>query len=309
MSGWNELFQIDSLQPENTGVWHNDPTLARHALLRHLKASSRPGTWYRVEDLIKEIKRVDPDFQRPSGDYSTWYVRERGSDEYLTGFESWDAVEGMLLRHLIARSLAWFGILDLGTGQAPDDDVDCPGLYRLTPAGAAALDLADGSDNERPPAMRLRTDFTLQTPANRRYDRFQLSRVADWVACGDRYLYRLSPSSLQRARRQGIQVDQILSFLARVTDAPVPRFLEAALMRWEAQGTEVRLRPALLLQVASEDLMDEIIDNPITRPHIGNRLGPTASLVPRHEWRDLCSALGKLSLIPEVTVTEEGHEE
>ncbi|NIO71720.1 MAG: hypothetical protein GTN71_22490, partial [Anaerolineae bacterium] len=51
------------------------------------------------------IKESDPDFQRPDGDYSSWYIRQADTGRYLSGFESWDQVEGALIAYLIAQPL------------------------------------------------------------------------------------------------------------------------------------------------------------------------------------------------------------
>ena len=101
---WNDLFHIPSLQPEDTGAWHNDPVIARDAILRHLTLCA-PGRWYSLDEFIAAVKEVDPDFQRPRGDYEAWYIRDSETGAYLSGFENWDAVEGRLIRHLITRPM------------------------------------------------------------------------------------------------------------------------------------------------------------------------------------------------------------
>jgi hypothetical protein len=83
---WNDLFHVPTLHPEDTGAWRNDPLLARRAILRHLKAIYRepvercaPDTWYKLDDFVTAVKQADPDFQRPGGDYTTWYIRDASS--------------------------------------------------------------------------------------------------------------------------------------------------------------------------------------------------------------------------------------
>ena len=65
------------------------------------------GEWVSVADFIDAVKATDPDFQRPGGDYESWYIRDAGSGAYLTGFESWDRVEGELLRALLTGPARW----------------------------------------------------------------------------------------------------------------------------------------------------------------------------------------------------------
>ena len=297
---WNDLFHVPTLQPEDTGAWRNDPLLAREAILRHLTACT-PGTWVALEDLDSGIKRADPDFQRPGGDYTSWYIRDAATGAYLSGFESWDSVEGALIRYLITGPLAWLGLIDLGSA-APDER---PTAFHLTLAGAASLGLYEIPPEATPRPMGLRPDFTVLAPPGRRYERFQLARVADWVRSGDPFVYRLTPGSLERARQQGIPVARVLEFLGQVSNAPVPRFLEAALSRWEARGAEARLEQMVVLHLSSEELMAQVTSSPRTRHLIGEQVGPTTAVVRTPDWPRLVAALGELGLLPDVSGLEE----
>jgi hypothetical protein len=297
---WNDLLRVPTLHCEDTGAWRNDPLLARKAVLRHLKACA-PDTWYKLDDFVVAVKQTDPDFQRPDGDYTSWYIRDAATGAYLSGFESWDVVDGALIRYLITGPLAWLGLADVGTAN-PDGS---PSAFRLTPAGLAFLGLAEPLPEPEPAPLALQPDFTLLVPPARRYERFQLARVADWVRTGDPFVYRLTPTSLTRARRQGIPVARVLDFLGRTTNAPVPPFVEAALARWEARGAEARLERVLLLRLSSAELMAQVTASPLARHLIRERVGPTAALVRERDWPRLVAALGKMGLLADVITLEE----
>ena len=303
---WNDLFHVPTLRPEETGAWRNDPLLARQAIIRHLQ-QCRPQTWYALDHFVAAVKQAEPDFQRPDGDYTSWYIRDVATGAYLSGFESWDGVEGALIRYLIAGPLAWLGLADLGA-TAPGGT---PAAFRLSQAGAAFLGLAEPSPEPAPASLTIQPDFTILAPSARRYERFQLARVADWVRTGDPLapaVYRLTPTSLERARRQGIPVARVLEFLSRVTSAPVPRFVEAALTRWDTRGVEARLEQAVLLRLSSEELMAEIKSSPRTQRFIQEQVGPATALVRQRDWPRLIAALGEMGLLPEVTDLEEGQD-
>jgi hypothetical protein len=297
---WDDLFHVPTLGPEKTGAWRNDPLLARKAILRHLKTCA-PHTWYELDDFVAAVKQADPDFQRPDGDYTSWYIRDAATGAYCSGFESWDAVEGALIRYVVTGPLAWLGLADLGAN-APDGP---PTAFRLTQAGGAFLGLAEPPPEPESMPMTLRSDFTVLAPPARRYERFQLARVVDWVRTGDPFVYRITPASLERARQQGIPVARVLEFLGQVTGAPVPRFTEAALTRWEAHGAEVRLERAVLLRLSSQELLAQVTSSPLTRHLIREQIGPTAALVRERDWPRLVVALGEMGLLPEVTGLEE----
>ncbi|MBN1977112.1 MAG: helicase-associated domain-containing protein [Anaerolineae bacterium] len=305
---WNDLCHVPGLILEETGAWRNDPLIAREAILRYLRVCV-PGAWYALDGLAGAIKRVAPDFQRPDGDYTTWYVRDAATGAYLSGFESWDGVEGSLIRFLLAGPLAWLGLIDLGAviPGAP------PAAFRLTPAGVAFLGLATAQPELEPGPLTLRRDFSVLVPIARRYERFQLARVADWVASPGLeealYTYRLTPASLERARQQGIPVARVLEFLGRETGAPLPRSVEAALTRWDARGAEARLERAVVLRLASEELMVQAMSAPSTRRLIREQIGPRAALVRERDWLRLIAALGEMGVVPEVVDLEDALSE
>ncbi len=132
-SGWNDLRRIPALQAE--GTWRNDPLAARRAILDMLR-QLKPGSWHSVDDLIGWIKASNPDFQRPDGSYTGWYLKEVETERYLSGFETWDAVEGRLIRFVVTGPLFWLGAVALGAGEAAEDQ---PQSFRLTQLGAAWL--------------------------------------------------------------------------------------------------------------------------------------------------------------------------
>jgi hypothetical protein len=157
------------------------------------------------------------------------------------------------------------------------------------------------------PPLVLRPGFTVLVPPAQRYERFQLARIARWVRTGDPFVYRLTPTSLQRARHQGIPTTRVLEFLDQATGAgtPLPRFVEAALLRWEARGMEVRLERALLLWLSTEELMVQLMSHSRTRRLIAEQIGPAAALIRESDWTRLVVALGEMGLLTDVTDVEE----
>lgn len=300
---WNDLFHVSSLQAEDTGAWRNDPALARKAVLHHLE-SCVPGSWYGLDDFAAAVKRVDPDFQRPDGDYRTWYIRDVETGTYLSGFESWDAVEGRLIRYLITRPMAWLGAVDLGFREGGEP----PAAFRLTAGGAALLGLTEPPSPAEPSAARLQSGFKVSVPAGRRYERFQLARVADWVQSDDEFTYRFTPDSLERAGKQGISVMRVLEFLDGITEGPVPRSFRVALTRWDDRGTEAWLERSVLLRLATEELMNEAMSSRRVGRLIRERIGPTTALVSERDWSRVAARLEEMGLLPSVVGLTENRD-
>ncbi len=289
---WNDLWHVPTLRPEETGSWRNDPRLAREAVLRHLRAA-RPGEWYRLRDFVEAIREADPDFQRPDGNYDTWYIRDAVTGAYLSGFEHWDDVEGALIRYLVTGPLAWLGLV--AVAETGEDT-----RFSLTPTGITFLEGGPPPEEPPPPPLSFRSDFALEVPAARRYERFQVSRVADWVHIGNPSVYRLTPASLERARQQRIPLERVIAFLEEATGNPLPPPLRTALERWARWGPEVRLDSVMVLQVQDEKLLQELAAAPATRRFIREIVAPGVALVAPEDGPKLARALIEKGILPDI---------
>ena len=133
-SEFNELRLVPGLRCE--GGWENDPRPTRQAVLDML-GRLPAGKWWNLPSFIQAVKQEQPDFQRPAGDYNSWFIRDTRTENYLRGFASWDAVDGALLRFFICVPLHALGLADLA---APEPGGE-PAAFRLS---AGCLDLLDG---------------------------------------------------------------------------------------------------------------------------------------------------------------------
>jgi len=293
---WNDLWRVPSLRCEDTGSWRNDPLAARRVALDTL-ATLESGAWYRLEDFVAAIREATPDFERPGGDYTTWYIRDATTNYYLTGFESWDLVEGALLRLIVGGPLRWLGVVDLDASAT---------VFCMTPTGRWLLGQGDAPPVEEDTSFVVHADGRVEIGAARRYDRFQLSRVADWTESGAVYIYRIAPSSLERARTQRIGPDRIISFLQEASPVPAPEALVGALRRWGTRGTEAWAQQAAVLRLARPELLDQLIESPRTRNYIRETISSTVALVAPRDWPDLLAAMMEMGLLPEIN-TEPGE--
>ena len=136
------------------------------------------GAWYTIDDLVSGVKRTNPDFQRPDGSYTGWYLREVETGAYLSGFDSWDAVEGRLIRFMLTGPLFWLAAVALGAGT---DGV--PTAFCLTRPGAAWLAGTMPSDLPRPARLSVSEQFVVSAPLLLPLlDRFRLLRFTEPVS-------------------------------------------------------------------------------------------------------------------------------
>jgi hypothetical protein len=271
---WNDLRRVPALVAE--GGWRNDPALARRAVLQTLRMLE-PAAWYAIGDLIAEIKAGNPDFQRPDGDYSRWYVRDAGSGDFLAGFESWDRVEGLLLRFLITGPLFWLGAVAL-------DAAAEPGLFRLTSFGAGWLKDRTPAELPRPARAAAGDDFVVVAPLTLPLiDRFRLLRftepqLEDHVP-GQPTRHRITRGSLARARAGGVKPGAIVEFLRRATGGRLSPRVATALARWGQQSGAVRVSRGAVLRVGDASILAALRADPAIAPLLGEMISAQAVLV------------------------------
>ncbi len=293
---WNDLCHTPGLRCEGEG-WSNDPLLARTALLEKLVQTSE---WYSLKALVDLIKETDSDFQRPDGNYDTWYVRDMQSDAYVRGFANWNLVEGRLLRFLVKGPLFWLGMVEIGT------TVTNAQYFRLTDRALNWLKDIPVSSDEISVPLVVQADGTILVPHNAsRYQRFRAARVGEMqpVEPGQPYAYRLTPHSLVQAQQQGIQPDRVLSFLAEASDRPLPASVKRGISRWQERGVEGRMETAVILRVKEAGILETLRTNPKTRDLLGESLGDLAVIVRPDDWLHLQKITAELGLLLDVNIS------
>ncbi len=280
---WDDLARIGTLTPDRVKGWQHDPQTARQAFLAAF-GRCEPGQWYEISAFVDYIKTYDTDFLRPDGDYDSWAPRDSSTDTPLRGFEAWDAVEGALIPYLITGPLHWLGLVDLGSrvptpasqGKENAGGNLPPDVFRPTTAAAAVLHQAEVPILTPPPPVELTASAELIAPPRRRYERLQLSRVADPVGTAGDYRYRLSPSSLRRAKQQRIAHERIIAFLKQATQMDdLPPHIAAAIRRVYEDNTGASLAQHWLLRLPDPQAMASTSLQAL----IVERLGDTLALI------------------------------
>lgn len=290
----NELKQLEQL--ECLGEWQNDPIAARQFLIEQLQ-SLNPTIWYELDPFIEYLHDHFPDFQRPGGNYDVWLIRQRSDGKFLQGFESWYAVEGELLRYLIAGPLFWFRIIELGFHQQ-----EPPGfVFRITQSGESIL------QNQTPSAdlpveekFQVLPSGTIAIP--RRFSapiRYQIARFCTWQGYQKgSYLYRLTPTSLNHAQQKGLKTQQLLRLLQRHAEN-LPPTLGRALHRWQMHTTEIHLQRLSILRVQSPEILEQIKKSRCSK-YLQQILNPTMAVVIAGQERKLAEQLLALGYLAEI---------
>jgi hypothetical protein len=301
---FDELRLVPSLQVE--GELEYNPVRPRKLILDFLstipgRAAGEERPFWSLPDFLEAIRYSHPDFLRPSGDYDSWYIRDTDSGEFIRGFEHWQDVEGALIHYLLAGPLHWLGILDLA---APNPGGDVTAFH----FSAWATDLLagkvpDGLAVESEPVLA-RSDARLHVPRLApRAVRYQLARFCAWEGeQDDTYRYRITPASLERARKQGLTVTHLLGLLRRHAQ-PLPPNLVKTLERWEGKGTEARFQRLIVLRLATPDMLNTLRTSRVAR-FLGDPLGPAAVIVQAGAVEKVLAFLAEQGYLGEVEPDE-----
>jgi len=300
VQGWQEsvLFNELKLMPGILceGAWANDPRQARQALIAHLSHVPEK-VWWHLGSFIGAVFERQPDFQRPAGDYDTWLIRDANTGQSLTGVQHWGSVDGALLRYLITGPMHWLGLIDLAA-PAPGEDVTA---FRFS-------DWAEDLLMGKPPAQLLVEDQPIEVrsdgilaagPLTPRLARYQVSRFCLWSGeTADTYMYQLTPASLNLAGSQGLKVVHLEKLLKQYAKA-VPPSLLRALHQWRDQGGQIWIRPAVVLQVATPQILQALRDSPAAR-FLDEALGPTSALIQPGAAERVAAVLARLGYLSDV---------
>ncbi len=282
----NELHQIPGLVCE--GEWKNSSLVTRHALLAFLAPIPR-NQWWSLPAFVRAVKEKYPDFQRPAGDYDSWFIRRASDNTYLRGFEYWDEVDGALIRYFITGPLFWLWVVELAT-PAESETVTA---FRVT---------SHVTRHTSPETGKLHVSSQGKIVVPRllpRAARYQISRFCTWdEEKPEEYRYRVTTASLKKAKEQGLKVSQLLSLLAKNAAAEIPPAFVRALKRWEANGTEARVENPVVLRVSRPEVLEELRKSRATR-FLGEILGPTTVVVKRGAQSKVLAALAEMGLLAE----------
>ena len=291
---WDELEHVGSLRTGKAGIRHDAREPRRRAL--ELLARCKPGEWYGLSAFVQAVKAAHPDFARPDGDYDSWYVQDAETGAYLTGFASWDAVEGALLAHYLTGPLHWLGAVDFSV-----ETLD-GGVFGPSPLGAFLLGIP-GADPPASPEPALMVDEALRVRvplAANLYDLYQLERFAELESVGDPLIYAITRSSVMRSLEEGVEIAQIIAFLRRATAGRLPEASSRILDGWAAQYGRVRLANVTLLMTRDEATMAELRGHPRVRPYLSHAFSARVSAVDESRAKELVEILKEMDYWPRV---------
>ena len=282
---FNELKLMPSIICE--GEWTNQPLETREFLLTLLDAIPE-GKWWSLNAFIRDVKAKYADFQRPAGDYDSWFIKRVSDGQYLRGFPYWDVVDGALIKYFITDILRWLGQADLSIADGATE----PTSFRLS-------SFENIQDEKGKMTVASNGKISIERNASR-VARYQISRFCEWLdEKKDVYQYQVTTNSLTKAKEQGLKAEHLLALLVKHTDNKVPPPIVKALKRWEVNGTEARVETQTILRLSKPEILEEMRKSKAAR-FLGDVLSPTAVVVKSGAIQKVMDMLAELGLLTEV---------
>ena len=308
---FNELFLMPGIKIE--GEWKNDPKITRQKVLdfigakkneTELRKDGPSSYWWSLPSIVSDVKADSPDYQRPAGDYDSWYIRNLEDGEYLRGFESWEEVDGNLIYYLVSGPLFWLGCVDLGLTKDPEqaqfNDVRA---FRLS---QWANDLfnnrtADVIISEKTELL-IGSDARVHSPeGTSRALRYHVSRFCQWEGYyKGSFHYRITPSSLDSANQQGLTVDHLLGVLSQY-GCEIPPKLVLAMKSCEKNGPQVNIQEKVLLKVNTPEILSKLRNTRAAR-FFDEPLGPTVIVIKSGAWQKVAQVLAELGYLADIRI-------
>ena len=295
---FDELRLIPSLVCE--GEWKNQPQVTREFLMDLVNAIPQ-NKWWSIPAFIRAIKEKYPDFQRPAGDYDSWFIKRTSDGQYLRGFAYWDQVDGALVKHFL-QTLHWLGIADLA---APEEGKEAAAFRIQSKVESDALSEPRGQKSKVEGKITVTSNgkITISRFFSRAV-RYQISRFCEWEEPkADDYIYQVTAHSLAHARERGLQAGQLLALLVKYTNSAVPPALVKALKQWESHGTEARVKSLLVLRVTRPEIVEELRKSKAGK-FLGEILSPTAVVIKEGAESKVLAALTEMGLLAEIETSD-----
>ncbi len=213
-------------------------------------------------------------------------VRDRFQSRYQFASQA-----GMRDPHQLVQALTtWarerlhlFGFVDLA-------EIDGkPVALRLTSLGARALGLAVPEDEGSHAApLIVNPDFEIILfPDGDTYGLVtQLDRFCERVSSESVHRYRLTEGSIEKAVAEGLDAASILRTLSEHSRVEVPQNVIYSIGQWAQKVKFVSHATVALVRGRNKEVIDRILHDAQLRPHVLERLSPTALLVSSDVERD-----------------------
>jgi hypothetical protein len=270
---------------------------AREAVTKLLRDCT-PGVWYSLASFRATLHGDNPYVLRPN----QRFMGEAGFKLADDLRDQWERTDGELVAGMFTSTLAELGIVALGfDGESvpPAGTRANPDVFMVTELGAEVLH-SELSASHQPSSRALVVQPNFEVLLMEPYmpALYQLVRLAALEQVGRVSRFTLTRDALARGLRAGGgSADEVIAFLERHSQKPLPQNVVYTLHDWARQAQEAAVAAAQprTIEAKNERVAGEIATSPKLRAYKLRRIGPrTLAIPPETSLRELWRALERL---------------
>lgn len=248
--------------------------------------------WYSLDELVEKVYEINPEFLRKQEQFYTWKIHVSGSPAQPDGPESWNNVEGALIRFVLTVMYPLLGLAAVTNLAEEPDQI----YFQLFPAPTLSEQFPSLFEEEK--FLLVQTSATIiMTNRSPLILRYQISRFCQWLSYAKgNYHYELTPASLKRAEEQGLLPKHLIALLRKHSQNGLPPNLYEALLRWQNEGKQAGLEHVIVLRLANPEMLQALRSGPAGR-YLGEAFGPTSVAVKANGIRAVRQALAQLAYL------------
>jgi hypothetical protein len=265
-SSINELDRVRELKIKT--AYHSHFKKCRETILKHLRKCPI-DEWISMSEFLNNIKKTDRYYlTEQTGEILSYSEYDR---YYYARSQGWHEIEGRFIEVVLLEYLHAMGIIDAAVAEGchysdyGDHKTEYLSLeyFKLTPMGAFVI---GATDKYKPMAEEETSGFVVQPNFdiiisegkhkqvhNLFFDRFA-EKIADDVAS----IYRLNFKSIVNALDSGITVHEIIEYLERHCNNPLPDNVRKTLEDWKRESKRITIRKITIVETDDKYLMEEL---------------------------------------------------
>lgn len=283
LEGYKNSQSIEELGriPEHKLEWdYNHPLHCRELILNHLSQCPL-NEWISIQELMISIKKEDRKFLHAFGNI---YLHNR-DDNYYTSLNDWTNINERFIQVVLLEYLAMMGIVDvaLAVNYSDYERYYAVVYSRLTPFGGHILGVNDEYTYKKSISksgfiIQPNFEIIVSEGSMKIIHTLFFDGFAEEISSHPVPIYKISFKSIVKALDQGMKVEDIIEYLERYKENPLPQNVCTTLEDWRRESEKIRIRTITVLEAQDPYLMEELKSYKTIGRHIKNELQYTVEI-------------------------------
>lgn len=268
--------------PEHKLDWdYNNFKHCRELILKHL-ANCPLGEWISVQELIYTIKKKDRNFLHNA--VKSMYF-QNPIEYYYFPLNDWTIINERFIHVVLLEYLSMMGLVDVALSVDWDDFEEYYEVVysRLTPFGGHVLGVNDEYKYKKTiskSGIVIQPNFeVIVSEGSMKFIHvIFFDGFAEKISNHPVPVYKISFKSIIKALDQGLKVQDIIDYLEKYKEIPIPQNVFTTLEDWRRESEKIRIRTVTVLEAQDPYLIEELKSYKTIGRHLKNDLLHTVEI-------------------------------